>query len=99
MAALAALTCQGRPSPDRELMFWRFLDTILLVGVHTSQVIALLTLALAIGAGWWSGLFAFAAIGGAVGVAFKRGPLYWATQLVEWLLIAAGVVVIGLLLH
>lgn len=55
-----------------------------------AQSVALLTLAFAIGAGWWAGLAAFLVIGVAVGMTFKLSGVYWAVQIVLLVLLGLG---------
>ena len=55
-----------------------------------AQSVALLTLAFAIGAGWWAGFVAFAAIGVAVGLVFRMSGVYWAVQVALWVLLVLG---------
>lgn len=66
----------------------------LMATVWTSGLIAqsvmLLTLAFAIGLGWWPGFVAFALIGVVVGFAFKLSGVYWATQVALWILLVIG---------
>lgn len=56
----------------------------------TAQVVMLLTLAFAIGLGWFAGLAAFVAIGVAVGLIFKMNSVYWAVQVLLWVLLGLG---------
>lgn len=55
-----------------------------------AQTVALLTLAFAIGAGWWAGFGAFVVIGVALGFAFRLSGVYWATQVALWVLLGLG---------
>lgn len=55
-----------------------------------AQSVALLTLAFAIGAGWWPGFVAFVLIGLAVGLTFKLSGVYWAVQVAFWVLLGLG---------
>lgn len=54
------------------------------------QLIALLTLGFAIGAGWFPGLAAVVVIGVALGLAFRLSSVYWATQVALWVLLGIG---------
>jgi hypothetical protein len=47
--------------------------------VHIAQVVALLTVAFAMGAGWFAGLAAFFVIGAAAGIGLKLGGAWWMT--------------------
>lgn len=55
-----------------------------------AQSVALLTLAFAIGAGWWPGLFASVAIGVAVGLFFRMSGVYWAVQIALLVILGVG---------
>lgn len=55
-----------------------------------AQAVALLTVALAIGAGWFAGLAAFVAIGVAIGLVFRLSGVYWAMQVALWVLLGIG---------
>ena len=59
-----------------------------------AQGVALLTLAFAIGMGWWPGLFALVAIGVAVGLFFRMSGVYWAVQIALWLILGIGGLVV-----
>ena len=58
--------------------FRHFLGGMLFATTQVLQFIALLTVAFAVGAGWWAGLAAFAAVGAVIGLMARRGPIYWA---------------------
>jgi type IV secretory pathway VirB6-like protein len=55
-----------------------------------AQSVALLTLAFAIGAGWWAGLTALIAIGVGLGLVFRMSGVYWAVQVALWVLLSLG---------
>lgn len=55
-----------------------------------AQLVALLTLAFAIGLGWWPGLFALVAIGVVVGLFFRMSSVYWAVQIGLWVVMGVG---------
>ena len=63
----------------------------------TAQLVGLLTLAFAIGAGWWAGFVALVLIGVAIGASFKLSGVYWAVQVALWVLLAIGGLIIPLL--
>jgi len=63
----------------------------------TAQLVGLLTLAFAIGAGWWAGFAALVLIGVAVGMSFKLSGVYWAAQVALWVLLALGGLIIPFL--
>lgn len=70
--------------------FGHFLIATLFFTTHALQIVALLTIAFAIGAGWWAGMAAMIAIGLVIGLAFRQGAGYWAFQIAEWILLALG---------
>ena len=74
--------------------FHGFLTASLWVTAAIAQYIALFTLALAIGDGWFAGLLAFVAIGVAVGFAFRMSGAYWAAQIAQWVLLGLGGVIV-----
>jgi Bacterial aa3 type cytochrome c oxidase subunit IV len=59
-----------------------------------AQTVALITLAFAIGAGWWPGLFASVAIGVAVGLFFRMSGVYWAVQIALLVILGVGGLVV-----
>ncbi|MGQ0533369.1 MAG: aa3-type cytochrome c oxidase subunit IV [Caulobacteraceae bacterium] len=59
-----------------------------------AQVVGLLTLAFAIGAGWWPGYFVFVMVGVVVGFAFRLSGVYWAVQVAFWILLGLGGLVV-----
>lgn len=59
-----------------------------------AQLVGLLTLAFAIGAGWWAGFVVFVLVGVAVGASFKLSGVYWAVQVALWVLLALGGLII-----
>lgn len=75
---------------DQRETFHGFLVASLWSGVLIVQSVALLTLAFAVGAGWWPGLFALIGIGIAVGLFFRMSGVYWAVQIVLWVLLGIG---------
>jgi hypothetical protein len=70
--------------------FHGFLTATVWTCGHIAQVVALLTLAFAIGAGWWPGLVVFVLVGIAVGLTFRLSGVYWALQVAFWILLALG---------
>lgn len=80
----------GMDIQDQKETFSGFLSASLWGGGHIVQLIALLVLAFAIGAGWWAGFAAFVVIGIAIGLFFKMSGAYWAAQVVEWVLLGLG---------
>ena len=80
----------GMDIQDQKETFHGFLVGSLWIGGHIAQAVSLLTLAFAIGAGWWPGFIVFVVIGIAIGLAFKMGGAYWAAQVVEWVLLGLG---------
>jgi hypothetical protein len=79
---------------DQKATFHGFLMASVWGGGLTVQLVALLTLAFAIGAGWWAGFVAFVLIGGALGLAFRLSGVYWAVQVAFWVLMALGGLII-----
>jgi hypothetical protein len=75
---------------DQKETFEGFLSATVWTCGLIAQTVALLTLAFAIGFGWWAGFAAFVVVGIALGVAFKLPGVYWATQIVLWVLLALG---------
>lgn len=75
---------------DQKDTFHGFLTASLWSGGHIVQLVALLTLAFAIGAGWWAGVAAYIAIGLVLGLVFRMSGVYWAAQIVQWVLLALG---------
>jgi len=75
---------------EQKETFSSFIHTTVWVGGLIVQSVALLTLALAIGAGWWSGWVVFVVIGIAAGLFFKMPGVYWAVQVLCWVLLAIG---------
>lgn len=79
---------------DQRGTFHGFLTTTVWGCGLIAQMVALLTLAFAIGAGWWPGLFALVAIGSLVGLVFRMSSVYWAVQIGMWVLLGLGGLVV-----
>ncbi|GAN00568.1 hypothetical protein U91I_04234 [alpha proteobacterium U9-1i] len=79
---------------DQKDTFHGFLTASLWLGGQIIMFIALFTLAFAIGAGWFPGLFAFLAIGVGLGLGFKMSSVWWATLVAEAVLLGVGGLVI-----
>jgi hypothetical protein len=75
---------------DQKETFHGFLMASVWTSGLIAQSIMLLTLAFAIGLGWWAGFVAFVLMGVAVGSAFKLSGVYWATQVALWVLLGLG---------
>lgn len=75
---------------DQKETFHGFLVASVWTGGHIVQLVALLTLAFAIGLGWWPGFVAYVAIGIIAGFLFKMSGVYWAAQVAQWVLLALG---------
>lgn len=75
---------------DQKSTYSGFLTATVWVGAHIVQAVALLTLAFAIGAGWWAGLAAYIAIGVVAGMVFKLPAAWWASQVALWVLLVLG---------
>lgn len=79
---------------DQKATFHGFLTGTVWTCGQIAMGIALATLAFAIGAGWWAGLFAFVAIGVALGLLFKMSSVWWATLIAETVLLGFGGLVV-----
>lgn len=75
---------------DQKDTFQGFLATSVWGGTLVVQAIALLTLAFAIGTGWWAGWIAFVVIGIVAGFLFRLSSVYWAAQVAMWVLLGLG---------
>lgn len=75
---------------DQKETFSGFLISSIWGSTLVIQTVALLTLAFAIGAGWWAGWVAVVAIGLGAGFFFRLTSVYWAVQVGLWVLLAIG---------
>jgi hypothetical protein len=75
---------------DQKDTFHGFLLSSVWGGTLVIQAVALLTLAFAIGAGWWAGWVALVAIGVVAGFMFRLSSVYWAVQVALWVLLGLG---------
>ncbi|MEQ1489834.1 MAG: aa3-type cytochrome c oxidase subunit IV [Terricaulis sp.] len=75
---------------DQKATFHGFLMASVWTSGLIVQAVALLTLAFAIGLGWWPGLAAFVVIGVVAGMAFRLSGVYWAVQVALWVLLGLG---------
>jgi hypothetical protein len=75
---------------DQKETFHGFLMATVWTCGHISQLVALLTLAFAIGMGWWPGFVAYVVIGVVIGLVFRMSGVYWAAQVAQWVLLALG---------
>jgi hypothetical protein len=75
---------------DQKETFHGFLMATVWTCGLIAQSVMLLTLAFAIGLGWWPGFAAFVVIGIALGGIFKLSGVYWATQVALWALLGLG---------
>lgn len=75
---------------DQKETFDGFISASIWTSGLIAQGVMLLTLAFAIGMGWWPGLFSFIGIGIAVGLIFKMPSVYWAVQIALWVLLGIG---------
>lgn len=80
----------GMDITDQRETFHGFLAATVWTSGLIAQAVMLLTLSFAIGMGWWPGLFAFVFIGAAVGLVFRMSSVYWAVQVVLWVLLGLG---------
>jgi hypothetical protein len=81
---------EGMDIQDQKETFHGFLMATVWSCGLIAQAVMLLTLAFAIGAGWWPGLVALVAIGVAIGLLFRMSGVYWAVQIVLWVLLGLG---------
>ena len=79
---------------DQKETFHGFLMSSVWMCGHIAQLVALLTLGFAIGAGFWAGFAAYVIIGIAVGAIFRLSGVYWAAQVAQWVLLALGGLII-----
>ncbi len=82
---------------DQKATFHGFLMATVWTCGLLAQAVGLLTLAFAIGAGWWPGFIVFVLIGAALGLAFRLSGVYWAVQIAFWVLLGIGGLVVPLL--
>ena len=75
---------------DQKETFHGFLMASVWTSGLIAQSVMLLTLAFAIGVGWWPGFVAFVLMGVVVGSVFKLSGVYWATQVALWVLLGLG---------
>jgi hypothetical protein len=75
---------------DQKATFHGFLMASVWTGGLIIQTVGLLTLAFAIGAGWWPGLAVFVVVGVAFGLAFRLSGVFLAVQVALWVLLALG---------
>ena len=75
---------------DQKDTFHGFLMSSVWMCGHIAQLVALLTLGFAIGAGFWAGFAAYVVIGIAVGAIFRLSGVYWAAQVAQWVLLGLG---------
>lgn len=80
----------GMNIQDQRETFDGFLTATVWTCVLIAQAVALLTLAFAIGAGWWAGMAAFVALAVAAGLVFKMSGVYWAVQIAMIVLLGLG---------
>lgn len=75
---------------DQKETFHGFLMATVWTCGLIGQSVMLMTLAFAIGIGWWPGWVAFMVIGIVVGSVFKLSGAYWAAQVALWVLLGLG---------
>jgi hypothetical protein len=75
---------------DQKATFHGFLMATVWTCGLIAQSVGLLTLAFAIGAGWWPGYVVFVLVGVAAGVTFRLSGVYWAIQIALWILMGLG---------
>ena len=79
---------------DQKSTFGGFISATVWTCGLIAQMVGLLTLAFAIGAGWWAGFVVFVLVGVALGASFKLSGVYWAVQVALWVLLALGGLII-----
>src|SRR5262249_11789783 len=84
----------GMDIHDQKETFSGFLTATVWVSTHVAQAVALLTLAFAIGAGWWVGVIAAVGIGVGGGLFVRMSGAWWAVQIAQAVLLVIGGVVI-----
>ena len=84
----------GMDIQDQKETFHGFLVGTVWISAHIIQAIALLTLAFAIGDGWWAGIAAYVVIGVAAGLLFRLSGVWWAAQIAQWVLLVLGGLVV-----
>jgi hypothetical protein len=87
----------GMNIEDQKETFHGFLAATIWLCAHIAQYVLLLTLAFAIGLGWWAGLAGFFAVGVVAGLLFRMSGVWWAAQVVQWLLLGLGGLVVPML--
>jgi hypothetical protein len=80
----------GMDIKDQKETYSGFLSASVWTSGLIAQAVMLLTLAFAIGMGWWPGFSAFVAIGILIGFIFKMPSVYWAVQVALWVLLGVG---------
>lgn len=96
---MAQTGASGMDIQDQRETFHGFLTAALWICSHIAQWVMLLTLAFAVGNGWWSGWLAFVVIGIAVGIGFQMKGAYWATQIAQWVLLGLGGLIVPIFAH
>jgi type IV secretory pathway VirB6-like protein len=94
MAQGGAHQSGGMDIRDQKETYSGFLSASVWTSGLIAQAVMLLTLAFAIGMGWWPGLTAFVVIGIVVGLVFKMPSVYWAVQVALWVLLGIGGMVV-----
>lgn len=79
---------------DQKSTFHGFMMATVWTCTLIAQMVGLLTLAFAIGAGWWAGFVVFVLIGVAAGLSFRLSGVFWAVQVALWVLLALGGLII-----
>jgi hypothetical protein len=85
----------GMEIQDQRSTFDGFISATVWTCTLIAQWVALLTLAFAIGAGWWAGLGAYVGLGVAAGLIFRMPALYWAVQVASWVLLGLGGMIVA----
>lgn len=79
---------------DQKATFHGFLMASVWGSALVIQLVGLLTLAFAIGAGWWAGYVVFVLVGIGFGFGFRLSGVFWAMQAALWVLLGLGGLII-----
>lgn len=82
---------------EQKSTFGSFMSATVWFCIFLAQGLALAVLAFAIGAGWWSGWLAFVAIGVVAGLFFRMSGIFWAVEVLFWVLLAIGGMIVPLI--
>ncbi len=89
-SAHASAARGGMDIQEQKSTFQQFLALCLWGTLYVIMVVALLTVALAMGLGWFSGLAAFAAIGAGAGLMLKMSGSWWVSVIGATVVLGLG---------